>query len=255
MPQEIVTFGPSLVGATLVVLVHLSIPRLKFLHGPQSIWLDFLAGVALGYVFVDILPHLATFQEKLLRATDGGLLGFLEHHAYLMAMAGFLLYLGIAVAGERIKSRQAGETIMDKAPPLAAGFKALSLLTYAFLIGYMLAEQPTHRAAAGFGFGVAMAGHFLGLDHFFRDLYPRLYDTKLRYLLSGATYGGWMLGVVGELPDHIYALLFTFLAGGLMIVTAVFELPRVNSWRPYAGFCLGAIVFTALIVLAQTFGL
>jgi Na+-transporting NADH:ubiquinone oxidoreductase subunit NqrB len=48
--------------------------------------------------------------------------------------------------------------------------------------------------------------------------------------------------------------LFALLAGGLMVVTAVFELPRVNSWRRYAGFCLGAIAFAALILVVESFG-
>ena len=59
MPEGIAIYGPSFAGASLIALVHLFGHRLRFLHTPQSSWLDFLAGVALGYVFVDILPHLA----------------------------------------------------------------------------------------------------------------------------------------------------------------------------------------------------
>ena len=107
---------------------------------------------------------------------------------------------------------------------------------------------------AGIGFGIAMAAHFVGLDHFYRDLQPRLYETPLRYLLAGAIYAGWLLGIVAELPDLVYALLFALLAGGLMIVTAVFELPRINSWHRYAGFCLGAIAFASLILVVEHLG-
>lgn len=114
-----------------------------------------------------------------------------------------------------------------------------------------LPSNPRIVPLAGIGFGIAMAAHFVGLDHFYRDLQPRLYDTPLRYALAVAIYGGWLLGVVGELPDLVYALLFALLAGGLMVVTAVFELPRVNSARRYAGFCLGAIGFAALILVME----
>jgi hypothetical protein len=253
MPQEIVTYGPSFIGATLIVLVHLFVHRLRFLERPQSVWLDFFSGVALGYVFVDILPHLASKQEALLAATDAGLLGFLEHHAYLMAMAGFLLYLAIVLSGERARSQRAPETFTISKLPVAVGFGATSMAAYAFLIGYMLAEQCTHGAGSGFGFALAMAGHFVGLDHFYRHLYPRLYDAGLRYMLAGALYTGWVFGAISELSDPVYALLFAFLAGGIMIITAVFELPRVKSWRQYAGFCAGAIVFSALIVALASF--
>ncbi len=248
MPQEIVTYGPSFVGATLIVLVHLFVHRLGFLDRPQSLWPDFFSGVALGYVFVEILPHLASKQEALLEATDAGLLGFLEHHAYLMAMAGFLLYLAIVLSGERARSRRAPEDFTISTLPFAVGFAAASMAAYAFLIGYMLAEQCTHGAGSGFAFALAMAAHFVGLGHSHRRLYPRLYDAVLRYALAGALYAGWIFGAIGELSDPVYALLFTFLAGGIMIITAVFELPRVKSWRQYASFCAGAIVFSALIV-------
>jgi hypothetical protein len=254
MPHDFVTFWPSFAGATMIVLVHLFVHRMGFLHGSRSIWLDIFAGVALGYLFVDILPHLATYQRKFTEATDGGLLGFLEHHAYLVTMAGFLLYLAIALSGDRIRAKQAPGTITLANLPMTVGIAALSMVVYAFLIGYMLAEQPTHRSVAGIGFGLAMAAHFVGLDHFYRDLQPRIYDTPLRYALAGAIYAGWLLGVVGELSDLVYALLFALLAGGLMVVTAVFELPRINSWRRYAGFCLGAIAFAALILVVESFG-
>ena len=65
MPQEIVTYGPSFVGATLIVWVLLFVQRLRFLDRPQSVWPDFFAGVGLGYVFVDILPHLASKQQMM----------------------------------------------------------------------------------------------------------------------------------------------------------------------------------------------
>ena len=248
MPQEIVTYGPSFVGATLIVLVHLFVRWFRLLDRPQSVWPDFFSGVALGYVFVDILPHLASKQQALLEATDAGLLGFLEHHAYLMAMAGFLLYLAIVLSGERVRSQRAPEEITISKLPLAVGFGATSMVAYAFIIGYMLAEQCTHGGGSGFGFALAMAAHFVGLDHFYRHRYPRLYDAGLRYALAGALYAGWVFGAIGELSGPVYALLFTFLAGGIMIITVVFELPRVKSWRQYGGFCAGAIVFSALIV-------
>lgn len=252
MPQEIVTYGPSFIGATLIVLVHLFVRRLRFLDRPQSVWPDFFAGVALGYVFVDILPHLASKQQALLEATDAGLLGFLEHHAYLMAMAGFLLYLALVLSGERARSQRAPEESTLSKLSLAVGFSATSMVAYSFIIGYMLSEQCTHGGGSGFGFALTMAAHFVGLDHFYRHLHPRLYDAGLRYALAGALYAGWIFGATSELSDPIYALLFTFLAGGIMIITAVFELPRVTSWRQYAGFCAGAIAFSALIVAVES---
>ena len=57
-------YGPSFVGLVLMVLVYLFIGKMHFLDRRDGLWLDFLAGIAVAYVFVDILPHLAGKQEK-----------------------------------------------------------------------------------------------------------------------------------------------------------------------------------------------
>ena len=72
MPEELIVHGPSLLGACLIAFVHVFVRSFRFLDKPNSVWPDFLAGVALGYVFVDILPHLAGKQEMLRTAVDAG---------------------------------------------------------------------------------------------------------------------------------------------------------------------------------------
>ena len=66
----IVRFGPSLIGATFIALVHLLAPRFGFMRKPDNPWLPASAGVAIAYVFMDIFPHLAKSREKL--ANVGG---------------------------------------------------------------------------------------------------------------------------------------------------------------------------------------
>jgi hypothetical protein len=90
-----------------------------------------------------------------------------------------------------------------------------------------------------------------GLSDFYRKLYPRHYDAGFRVLFAASVAAGWAIGVVWELSDGAYALTYAFLAGGIMIVTAVFELPRIKPWRSYLGFCFGALAFTALILVAE----
>jgi hypothetical protein len=250
MPDEAPALLPSLLGVTLIAAVHVGVHRLHSLHRPESAWLDVLAGAALGYVFVDILPHLATKQQKLLAIVEGGLLGWLSHHAYLLALAGFLVYLAIVLSGERARAAHAESTTRVR---LAARLGALSLTLYVFLIGYMVAERSTHGGGSGLVFAVAMAAHFVGLDHHYRALYPRLYDAGLRFAFATAVYLGWAVGSFSELSEPIYALLFAFLAGGMIVLLFAHELPRVRTWRPYAGLCAGATAFTALLMLAETF--
>ena len=251
MTEDLSLHIPSIIGLAIIALVPLAVPRLRFLDQPGGISLDVLAGVALGYVFVDILPHLAGFQAKLLELTHDGALGFLEHHAYLMAMAGVLFYLAISLSTEQARSRGEARESSFMQLPIATQVGALSLAAYAFLVGYMLSEQLTHGVESSFAFAIAMAAHFAGLAHFYRHLYPRFYDVIMRYALAATVCAGWALGVLIELSDLVYSLWFSFLAGGVMIVTMMFELPRVRTWRPYAGFCIGAVGFSALLLLVD----
>ncbi len=253
MFKEIITFGPSFFAASLIVLVTLFVHRLKFLHNSHGTWLDIFAGVSLGYIFIDILPHLASYQIKLSEAIGREFIGFIQHHAYLIAMVGFLSYMAIVLAEESLRSGiEAKESKLNPYLHMAVGVSAISISSYIFLIGYMLSEQATHRPTKSFVFGLVMTAHIIGLDHFYRDRFPQLYDNKIRYVFSFAVYIGWIIGFLTEIPDYIFTLMLTFLAGGLMIVTTMFELPRVKSWRNYAGFCIGAIVFCVLILISES---
>lgn len=82
------------------VLVHLSIERMKFLAGtPRSRWLSVAGGVSVAHVFLHLLPELSEGQRIV--AERFGALRLAEHHVYLIAMAGLVLFYGL----ERLASR------------------------------------------------------------------------------------------------------------------------------------------------------
>lgn len=246
------TYGPSLVGLVLIVSVHLQVGRMHFLERRDGVWLDFLAGIAAGYVFVDILPHLADKQVKFAKLGDEGMHGFLHLHIYVLALIGFLAFLGVFLAGQRGRL-QIGTTVASFADsPLPIKVELVSLALYTGLIGYMLAEQPTHRAEPSLVFASAMAAHYVGLDHLVRHHYPKLYDGTERYLLVALLVLGWLLGVFIEFSGLLYAAVFAFLAGGIIVMTAIYELPRITSKRRYWSFCSGAAVFTLAIMALES---
>jgi len=241
------TYGASFAGALLIVTVHLLAGRLHFLDRRDGAALDFLAGIALAYVFVDILPHLAGKQSHF----DEGGYSFLQHHIYIMALVGFLSYMAVILLDERRRKAGSGENVGWASAPWPIKIEAGSFACYAFIVGYMLAEQPTHRIEPALVFAVVMAAHFIGLDHLFHRRYPRLYDSVVRYLTTAGLLIGWLLGWFVEMPDVLYAAVFAFLAGGIMIVGVIFELPRVTSARRYWSFCGGAAAFTLAILLLE----
>ena len=249
----IVRYWPSLLGATAIALVHLLLPRLRFMRKPDNPWLPASAGVAIAYVFMDIFPHLAKSREKLGNVADGGVYGFLTHNVYLVALAGFAIYLGIILLEMTYRQNQSGFEIALASAPAIVKAEIASLVAYNFLIGYLLAEQLAHRPEPVLLFALAMAVHVAGIDSLLREHFPNIYDGAARFVFAASVYAGWFTGVVVEISDATLALWFSFLAGGIIVTATVYELPTIRSRRQYAFFCAGACGFSVLVLAVENF--
>ena len=240
----------SLASVFLLMLVHLMVGRMHFLEHER--WRSVGAGVAMSYVFLDILPHLSSKQYTLQDTVGTGFGTFLGHHAYLLALAGFVLYLGLASVAKMSRINQAGVVEQFK-PHSVVQVLMLGLAAYCFLIGFLIGEQPDHRYEPVIIFALAMTIHMAGVDHVVRDHYPRFYDQIIRYVLAGAIFAGWVLGAVTTIPDIIFALVFSFVVGAIMVVAFVYELSVVVGGRGYWSFVAGVAGFSALLLLYEAF--
>jgi len=246
-------FWPSFVSATLIALVHLLTPRFHFMRKPDNLWLPASAGVALAYVFMEIFPHLAKSQEKLVHVAENSVYGFLTHNVYLVGLVGFSIYLGVSLLVMAYREDQATR-ISVRSATLLFEVEGASLAAYSFIIGYLLSEWVTHSPEPIIIFGLAMAIHFAGVDSLVREHSPNLYDRSIRYMLTLAVYAGWIAGVVMEISDATLALWYSFLAGGMIVVATVYELPHIRSHRQYTSFLGGAGIFSALVLAIDYFG-
>jgi len=246
-------FWTSFAGATLIALVHLLTPRFLFMRRPGNLWGPAAVGVALAYVFMDIFPHLAKMQDKLDHTVGGSIYGFLTHNIYLIGLTGFSIYLGIILMVMKVRNSGAAAEINFMRAPAAVTVEWFSLVAYNFLIGYLLSEQATHRPEPAVIFALAMAIHFVGFDSIMCAHFPILYDRPMRFLLATGVYAGWITGVVIEISDESLALWYSFLAGGIVVVATVYELPQIRSRRQYGSFLLGTVVFTALVLTLEQF--
>jgi len=243
---------PSFIGVVVIALVHLCSPRFRFLRKPDNPWLPVSAGVALAYVFMDIFPHLAKKKLRLTDADAAGLYKFLAANVYLMALLGFCVYLGVGLLSQAYRQgSDAADGLGFGAVPTVVKSESVSLAAYNFIIGYLLAEQPTHGAQPVLIFAVAMAIHFVGVDHLLREQFRNLYDRTARYFFVVALAAGWIAGLLIELPDPAFAIVFAFLAGGIVVIAAVYELPRIRSTKQYLFFVAGAALFSALVLASE----
>ncbi len=238
----------SLAGVALVMLVHLLATRMHFLE--REPWRSLAPGVALSYVFLDILPHLSKKQQALESVAGAGLAGFLQHHVYLLALVGFTLFLGLAKVGSE-SGRQEALSEEERQDRWVLYLRILPLTIYGALIGYLIGEQPDHRYEPVIIFALAMAIHMAGVDHAVQKSIPRLYDRSIRYLLAGAVLAGWLLGGVTRVSDLVFAMTFSLVAGAILIVAFVYELPTVNGGKSFLYFTAGIVGFSVLLLLYE----
>ena len=226
--------------------VHLFSGRMRFLHAsPRSRWLSAAGGVSVAYVFVHLLPDLAEEQETIRRAAGEGF-SFLEYHVYLVALAGLVAFYGLERAAKlsRGRRRAGGD---DAAGRGVFWLHVSSFALYNALIGYLL----LHREEPGLGslvlFAFAMGVHFVVNDFGLRENHKGAYDRAGRRVLAAAVFAGWVVGLLFDISEAALAVLFAFLAGGVVMNVLKEELPEERESRFWA-FALGAALYSAVLL-------
>ncbi len=124
-----------------------------------------------------------------------------------------------------------------------------SFALYNALIGYLL----LHREEPGLWnltlFAFAMGVHFVVNDFGLREDHKGAYDGYGRWVLAAAVFAGWVVGLVSEISEAALAVLFAFLAGGVVMNVLKEELPEERESRFWA-FVLGAGLYAAVLLVA-----
>ncbi|GMM92763.1 hypothetical protein [Qipengyuania sp. MTN3-11] len=246
MSQAIVTA----LMAVAFCAVHIFVGRLEFLdREPRSRWLSFAGGVAVGYVFLHILPelgsHATTFEQAL------GLPPTLsESWVHALALAGLVLFYGIERALTHSRGRRRAEEGRDR--PHRGIFRlhiAASALLI-FVIAYLLNHREDTTAAGLILFFAAMILHFVTADYGTRHDHPEMYDERGRWVLVAATLVGWAVGTQLVLPQIVVGFLFAFVGGCIVLVVLKEELPeeRKSYFLPFLG---GAVIYSMLAIGEQ----
>ena len=210
--------------------------------------LSIAAGVAVAYVFIDILPELAAHRLALIEELGHDIL-FAEQRIYITALLGFVLFYGLdymvlhAGAG---RHEEGGEPAMDYVFWLHVG----GFSGYGWLIGYLLPERAGEGALPLALYTVAMAFHFALIDHELEHEHGRAYDRVGRWLLAGSILIGCVVGATLHISELAISRLFALVAGGVVITSAQAELPRDKDGR-IGWFVFGAAAYALLLLLAS----
>src|SRR5262245_41590650 len=242
---------PGSVGvAAILALVYASGAWLDE-HAGEGVWtrrrwVSVAAGVSVAYVFVDVLPELGAQHRTFRQAAGEGLL-FAEQRIYVLALLAFVALYGLEhmVLASRERRRGTSEGEGDAVYWVHLG----GFAAYSALIGYLLVERAERGPLALTVYGLAMALHFMVVDHSLREEHGRVYDRSGHWVLAASVLAGWVVGMTTPFSEVVFARLFAVLAGGVVITSLKAELPGEREGR-FWPFCLGAVAYALLLILA-----
>lgn len=227
------------------VVVHLTTGRWgyvdwQFLHPERRrLLLSAAGGASVAYVFILILPEMS--EAAALVGELGLGVFFAEQLVFLVALLGFTLFYGVEVA----VTQRRGESAETSG---AVYWTHLLVFTaYSATIGYLLFHQERAGLANLFFYALAMALHFGITDYGLHRHYGTAFDTTGRVILAAGTIVGAVIGFLTEIDPFGLAMLFGFLAGGIVFNVLKEELPDLTDSR-FAAFTVGALLFVVLLL-------
>jgi hypothetical protein len=235
----------SFAAALILSLVYLLGSKLE--HYAEHIGyrrsLSFAAGVTVASVFVDVMPELSLHNHRMLEhAGTHFLVG--EQRIYALALCAFVILYGLS-NWTLARPKDDGET--DKKAEIVGWIHVGGFAAYSWLIGYLLSERAEQGRLSLTVFEIAMGLHFLILDHTLVEMRGEVYKRRGRWVLAASVPLGWLVGHYMPLSEIVMARMYAVLAGGMIITTAISELPGERQGR-FLPFFLGAAAYTLLIL-------
>ena len=225
----------AFISVSIFAIVHLIAGKSSHLerltHGR---FLSAGGGVAIAYVFVDLLPKLCK-SDIVVREALEGIFPYFERHVFVMALAGFLLFF-----------------LVDRSPTFLREKDRfwLSLSSYAFfnfLVGYAVVDidNPEVKPLALFTF--AMALHYFVNDYSLNKEHGEEYRTWGKWVLIISLFLGWFTGLWIILSPTAVALVSAFIGGGVIMNVTRHELPKENP-NSSGAFLIAAIIYTIILL-------
>ncbi len=166
-------------------------------------------GIAIAYVFIDLLPKLCSSNELVTKSIKA-YIPYIEKHVYIMALLGFTLFY-----------------LVDKSKEFSVGAN-LSIASYSlfnFLVGYAVADPFNPRSSSPHLFSIALGLHLFVNDNTLREKLGVDYQKRERWILTAMLLLGWIIGSITELPSSAIALVSSFIGGGVIMNVIRNELP------------------------------
>ena len=245
----------SLIIALLFAAIFLFGGRLAYRPGQRGHrrFLSFAAGIAVAYVFVDMMPALGRMRDIAMQSQSDFYRMFPEYSVYLWAMVGFLAFycLETMVAKPGREGPEIHEGGHGRAAPWQAWVYIGGFAVYAWMLTHIMVWK-FHDTPALCLYGVAMGMHIFPVACHLRSHYQATYDRRGAFVLALAVLAGWATGRGLAIPTPILVNVVALVAGGVIVNSSIAELPKAGEGRRWP-FLAGALLYTALLLLLSHF--
>lgn len=242
----------ALAATAVLAASHLAAPRLRKLSGvPERAMGSFAGGLAVSYVFLHLLPEVATGNEAVGEALRDIVepTPLFDLAIFAVALAGFVAFYGL----ERLAARaRTGHGAEPGVWPYRVHLGAFC--GYNFLITYTLELRV--RTGVGFAilFTAAIGLHFVLVDRGLRNNYPRRFSAGGRYALVTALLLGWVSSaVLAPTSVLLVSLMTALLSGSILLNVFKEELPE-EAESSFGWFLTGLAIYTVLLLLITVLG-
>lgn len=232
MPYALLSFA----AVVIFILVHLFAKQTQKLnvvtHGR---FLSFCGGIAIAYVFIDILPKLAE-NDIIIQKILKGIFPYVERHIYVMALTGFLVFFSISRSKELLGGR-------------ASYFVSLgSYALFNFLVAYAVSDENNPEVKPLVLFTFALALHYFTNDYTLNKEHGSSYGVFEKGLLVISLLLGWLVGYLFVLPEVGVAMVSAFIGGGVILNVTRHELPDETP-HSLGSFIFAAVFYTILLLV------
>ena len=216
-------------------LVHMYAEKVRtFGLWSQSRFLSFGGGVALAYVFLDLLPKLGK-SNAVVEQLLSGFFPYFERHVFVAALLGFLLFF-----------------LIDRVPSgwLKKEKITISLCSYSlfnFFVGYAVVNKDNPEVQPLILFTIAMALHYFTNDYSLCASHGEEYRKIGRWILIMSLVVGWLFGLTVQLSETAVALISAFIGGGVIMNVTRHELPR-GRHNSVPTFVISAAIYSVILL-------
>ncbi|MGB7786717.1 MAG: hypothetical protein WBL27_11495 [Salinimicrobium sp.] len=240
----------SFIAVLLLCLTHIFTQKLRLTSIPRSKWLSVAGGISVAYIFLAAFPELNEIQKEVSETKIIGWERISEMEVFLLSLIGLTFFYGL-----ENRTRKSYES--DRAPNKGKKkninifwVHVSSFAVYNAIIGYLLLNREEESIQSFLLYAIAMAFHFVVTDHGLEDHFSKSYRTKGRWILVSSIFLGWLISLFVEIPEVYIGIIFSFLAGGVIMNVLKEELPKERESNLLA-FCSGVVLYGAILILVR----